>query len=539
MSTEKLISEIVGDLIALDSEFKEMEEDLHKLVQKLIEAKPDAVLDENFKKQLKSELRIKAQELKSEATKDSAEHGSPLSRGQANPFKMQKLIYALAGAALAVIVFFGYQQYGSEIFLMKDLAFESGIEKVESQAFGPLAQEGGAEAAIGRGGGGGGGGAPEMMAMDMPAPEYTVNKFIYEGDIPLPVGGIDVLRRVKDAVSSSNLIRSLTKLDFDLADLSTFQEAKLQNFNIVEDKDFGYMASVDLRESNISINQNYQRWPDPYRDCNYESGPDCYDSLRLEESDMLADSEVLRVAAEFANQFGINLANYGEPKIAYRWKEELARMEAEEDFYFPESVSVVYPLMIEGMPVYNQGGGEEGLNVSVDQRNKKVSGVWGLSTQLYQASEYAAVSDEALFRKFIEKGGLWGFLPPEDVEVKINEIRLGEPEEVLMKHWKYEDGENRELVIPALRFPIIETPEGRYFYQEAVVVPLAAEILAERDEEPPFIGIPEPMPLEIEVPEEEVPVPEIEAEAPAELNEEVEVPENPGVDEEIPEAAAG
>ncbi|MFH1375795.1 MAG: hypothetical protein ABIH35_03960 [Patescibacteria group bacterium] len=517
MSTEKLVTEIVNDLIAVDSEFAGMGEDLQKLVKKLIEARPDAILDENFKKQLRSELRIKAQELKGETTEDSESSPEQIS----NLFKMQKLIYSLAGAALAVIVFFSYQQYGSEIFLMKGLDFETGIEKVESQAFGSLAQDVPAEAAFGRGGGGGGGGgAPEMMDMSMPAPEYTVDKFIYKGDISLPVGGINVLRRVKDAVSTGNLVRSLTKLDFDLADLGVFQEAKLQNFNIVEDKDFGYMASVDLRESNISLSQNYQRWPDPYRDCSYESEPDCYDSLRLGESDMLTDSEVLRVAAEFVNQFGINLANYGEPKIAYSWKEELARMEAEEDFYFPESVSVTYPLLIEGMPVYNQGGGEEGLNVTVDQRNKKVSGIWGLNTQLYQSSEYEAVSDEALFRRFLEKGGLWGWIPPEDAEVKINEIILGEPEEVLMKHWKYEDGENEELIIPALRFPVLETAEDRYFYQEAVVIPLAAEILVEREAEPPFIGIPEPMPLETEVPEEELPVPE--AEAAAELNEEVE-----------------
>ena len=49
---QNLINEIVADLIALDSEFASLEEDLRKLVQKLLAAKPDAEIDEAFKKRL-------------------------------------------------------------------------------------------------------------------------------------------------------------------------------------------------------------------------------------------------------------------------------------------------------------------------------------------------------------------------------------------------------------------------------------------------------------------------------------------------------
>jgi putative hemolysin len=485
---QNLINEIVADLIALDSEFASLEEDLRKLVQKLLAAKPDAEIDEAFKKRLQNEIYAQALELQ-KSQKDSPKFKI------SNPFKMQKLSYTFAGAALAVLVLFTFQQFGGieriAMNVMDDAAVEMGIEKVESQAFGSLVREETAEGAVGRGGGGGGG-SPEMMSDSMMAPEYTVNKFVYSGSLDLPLGTVEVLKRVKGDASTGSLINSLARFDLDLVNLAALQGAKLQNFNLVEDREFGYMVMVDLAESSISINQNWRKWPDPYRDCNYEAEQNCYEDLRLGESDMLADSEILRIAVEFVQQMGINLDNYGEPKIIQNWKEELARV-VDGDFYYPESISVTYPLKIQDRLVYSQGGGtEEGISVSVDQRNKKVSGVWGMQTQRYQASEYAAVADEALFRKFMEQGGLWGWMP--EGAMKIREIPLGDPAVVLMRHWKYTDGESQELIVPALRFPVLEVPEGEtYFYQKAVVIPLVQEILEESGNNYP---IPEPLILE-------------------------------------------
>jgi hypothetical protein len=486
---QKLIDEIVNDLISLDPEFAGMEEDLRKLVQKLLAAKPDVEIDEAFKKRLQNELREKAEKLKIKPEDDS------VTTKISNPFVMQKFAYSFAGAALAVLVLFTFQQFGgAERFVMNaadDAAPKMGIEKVGSQAFGSLAREESGELAVGKGGGGGD--SEEVMSGAMVPPEYTVNKFVYNGNLDLPLGAIEVLKRTKGDIATSSLVNSLGRFDLDLVNLAALQDAKLQNFNIAEDREFGYMVMVDLAQGSVSVNQNWQKWPDPYRDCDHQSEPNCYESLRLSESDMLAESEVLSIAAKFVQQIGINLEDYGEPKISSNWREELARFGGE-DFYYPESISVTYPLRVQDQLVYNQSGNEEGINVAVDQRNKKVSGVWGMQTQSYQASEYTAVADEALFRKFIEKGGLWGYLS--ESATNIREIPLGDPEMILMKHWQHTDGESQELIVPALHFPILEPPTEGYFYQKAVVIPLVEDILREQERN---IPTPEPFLLEAEI----------------------------------------
>jgi len=477
---QNLINKIVTDLIALDPEFASPEEDLRKLVQKLLAAKPDAEIDEVFKKRLQNEIYAKALELRKDQ-KDSPKFKF------SNPFKMQKLFYAFGGALFATFVFFTYQNLDKINFY--DQSSQKEIETVAPRAFGSLARETSNEGdmqALGKGGGG----SPDTMSDSMVAPEYTVNKFVYSGSLDLPLGTVEVLKRVKGDASTGSLINSLARFDLDLVNLAALRGAKIQNFNLVEDREFGYMVMVDLAESSISINQNWGKWPDPYRDCDYEAEQNCYEDLHLGENDMLLDSEVLRIAAEFVQQMGINLDNYGEPKIIQDWREYLARV-VDDNFYYPESISVTYPLKIQDQLVYSQGGDEEGINVTVDQRSKKVSGVWGMQTKHYQSSEYAVVAEETLFRKFIERGGLWGWLP--ENATKIREIPLGDPEVVLMKHWKYADGESQELIVPALRFPILEPPEEGYFYQKAVVVPLVDDILREQERNR---SIPEPMILE-------------------------------------------
>ena len=83
---QKLINEIVTDLIKVDPEFAGMEKDLRKLVQKFLAAKPEAKIDAVFKKRLQNELRARAAELKIKRGSDS--------KKPFNLFPMQKLAYS-------------------------------------------------------------------------------------------------------------------------------------------------------------------------------------------------------------------------------------------------------------------------------------------------------------------------------------------------------------------------------------------------------------------------------------------------------------
>ena len=475
----KIIDEIFADLISLDPEFAKIEPEIRALAAKMISAKPDCAIDSEFKNYLKNELLARIDEMKNVPPKSSF-----------NFFPMQKLFFALGGAAVAIAVFVGVQNFDrifaptpdsfeSKNFVVFDSDGEPKIVATGERAFGSLAGESVDLASSTMAGKGGGGGiAPGVDTIIAPT-DFEIYKYIYDEPIRFSLDEVAVLRRVKNSESSTNLARSLAQFDFDLVDLGALRDLEIQNFNLVENREYGYSVAVDLANGSISVNQNWEKWPDPYRDCIDSS---CYENLRLQKSDMLTESEIIAIADELVRKFGVDLANYGAPEIQNNWKRELARFEGDEsDFYFPESVSVVFPFEIDGKTVFTSGGTPDGITVTVNQRFGRAIGIYGLSSQNYESSNYAAVTDENLFRKFLERGGVSGGYFSEGG--KIVEVALGEPEEVLLRHWNYSDGENEELILPAMRFPIVS--DNPNIYQAAVVVPLVAEILEQQNSAPP------------------------------------------------------
>jgi hypothetical protein len=147
------------------------------------------------------------------------------------------------------------------------------------------------------------------------------------------------------------------------------------------------------------------------------------------------------------------------------------------DYWLPDMLNVVYPLMIENQAVYDEGGNPSGLNVGINVRNKQVVSVWDLSVQNYQSSQYDAETDLNRIMKVAEQGGVYGYV---DITQggRVVEIELAEPTIQYVKMWNYKNNQSEELLIPSLVFPIKEQPAGdQYFYRKSVVVPLVKEIL--------------------------------------------------------------
>ena len=159
--------------------------------------------------------------------------------------------------------------------------------------------------------------------------------------------------------------------------------------------------------------------------------------------------------------------------------------------YLPEMINVIYPLKINDEVVLDESGNKTGLTAGVDIRNKRVSGVWELSAQNYQASMYDAVTDSQKIMEIAERGGIYGYYGPEcatppsapdgrevpqNSTCKIVEIELGTPDIQLVKMWSYKNNESQELLIPSLVFPVLNAPQ-EMAYKKAVIVSLIKEIL--------------------------------------------------------------
>jgi len=530
------IQEILEDLYRIEPELRKQEPALLKLVETLLASRPDAVLDEVFRKELRERLLREFPQ----RTAVSSGPWSRLAGGFAN-----RWTFAAAGAVLGALVIFAVttsapsvtqnvgtgQPAGLGFNSRIELGVGAKIERAAAHAFGPLLAAGneaaapvrdpggsgkmaafstssaqpqygytapGADAStttmpapapdlppLGLGGGGGVsvggvGPAPERMPIYRPPVSY---RFDYPGELQLgDARQVDVLKR-SDQFDSKLLAGIVSRVDLGLMDLGRLQDLKVQNVSLAEDRDFGYFVNINFDDGSINISQNWNRWPQPYVNC--VPGADC-SPPRLTLADMPADDAVIAISDAFLKELGISTADYGAAEVDHGWRQYYDTAENQADYWFPDQITVQYPLVVNGLKVYNSDGRFVGLMVGIDVRNRRVANVSPIYIQNYSSSAYDAQTDAAKVKELISRGGIMPFYS-EGAE-KVIDLSLGEPEQAYYSNWIYANGVSENILVPALVFPIKDQPADQSLYLEKVVVPLAKELY----DQPQGGGVPVP-----------------------------------------------
>ena len=474
MNNQK-IKEILEELYLIDESLKEYQVELEKIIEKLLAAKPDVEISEQFKQELRRELLARIEEIKSQ---ESVKLNKFM-----NIFNFSKLSYGLVGGALAVVLIIGGAYYANQKgFLFGQPKLSLGIEfsttALSDEAFGSLkteTQAGTAEGELGTGGAGigsavapgVGGGGPGVMP-----PDIVNYRYLYKGeDLVLEQAQVEVLKREKGKASSgiANLIKSM---NFGMVDLSSFSDARLDSVSFIEDKDFGYAVYVNFSEGSISINYNMWGWQEVLGMC-FEPG--CVRPEPLKESDIPSEERIIGVADSFIREYGINTDNYGQPES--RRASLIEQLQRAGGAYSPDSIQVIYPLMINGQYVYDQWGNNVGLNVDVNLRAMRVTGLYNLTTQNYQSSLYQAETDASKILAAAEKGGI--DQPVYGSVSKTVDLEISTPSLAYMKVWKHGQGQSDEFLTPALVFPVDNSQVEGTYKRERIVVPLAKDLLEE------------------------------------------------------------
>lgn len=523
MDKNQFIQEIYEDIISIEPDLKKEEERVKKMIGELIGLEPNIVIDEKFKNDLRALILDRAKDFKKADDKIYL---------FTNIFKHMdyKTYYLIGGALIGILLFLpvSYLLFSSQtatdsivqkiapkeesMNLALDSGFKAQISKLADSAFGKISGQQSQKSGLG----GGGGSAGTSMSAPASAPiateardsaavnsaksesasiesakriampeDFTTYRYVYKGDpIEIKEDKMDVYKRVKGETVAPELSSVIGSVNSSLLDWNKFNNSRFQSVGLVQDKEFGYNVYVSYDESSISINENWLKWPHPENQCKDEA---CFNSYRLKISDMPDNEIVLKLAAEFAADYKVNLENFGEPEVADDWRIGYANTRDKANYYFPDTISVVYPVKINGQLAYNDGGGKAGMNVSVNLRSKKVNGLWELTLPRYESSAYEIEKDSAKIIKVAERGGLYGYTAEGG---KIVEIELGTPQLALMKTWQYKDNLSNELYVPAYVFPIVKVPEGAQIWQKAIVVPIAKDILDEAEK-----NIPSPTPL--------------------------------------------
>jgi hypothetical protein len=466
------IDQLLKELYSYDPQFMKHEKDLKEILAQLLAIKPETKFDPAFAENLRHKLMAKADLMTEEKTHKPN-------------FSWLKI---LAPAALvAVALFAAGQYYLKPQTASEQVAFfnqKAELKQVEQQAFGSLSQT--QPLAYGRGGGGGGGSsaalAPETTAqtnetdtkMAAPGmgggsdamiypPDFVNYKFVYKGEpLTLESQTVSVLKRVKELPKGTNFGRIISSLSTDLVNLKSFTSTFLENIALSEDKDFGYTININFREGSIGINENWTKWNTPDRQC---QTPECYESFKLKAEQVPADNVILGIAEQFLTDHGIQKDNYGTPYVNNQWREDYLRSTDRSAVYIPDVVSVMYPLQINGQTVYDEGGFPTGLQVSVNVRQNKVSGLWELTSQNYQSSSYQAETDTAKILKLAEQGGFrYGYypMPANDANIRTQELELQTPTQGLVKIYHSKGTETMEIYAPSLIFPVKDAEKYPY-----------------------------------------------------------------------------
>jgi hypothetical protein len=321
------------------------------------------------------------------------------------------------------------------------------------------------------------GGSSELK-MIMP---YFNYKYVYRGDkVNLSETEGDVYKRLTVSSDDSNSLVSLVSgLNLNGLSLSSFNNLKMQNLSLMEDKDKGLSISFDFVSGTVSVYENWQKWRLPERE-NCAGDQDCWNRWRLQISDVPQDNILITLANSFINKHQIEVSSYGSPVVDNFWRNEYARSEDKANFYIPEYASVVYPYLVDGVAVKDQSGNYAGMRVSINLVHQAVSGLSNLSLNRYEVSSYPLVTDFQRIVRQAENGGWNGshFYSPENIE----EIALGTPEKIYVQLWHYSHDSSDELLIPALLFPVLENEgaiNNQYYGQRFVMIPLVVDIFSE------------------------------------------------------------
>jgi hypothetical protein len=116
------------------------------------------------------------------------------------------------------------------------------------------------------------------------------------------------------------------------------------------------------------------------------------------------DSRAIEIADTFFKKFSISLESYGKPVVNNDWRREYDRASDKSAVWIPRSISVTYPLIIEGREVFEEYGQPKGITVSIDIKTSLVTDIYGIEKLDFNASNYATETDVSKILEVAKNG---------------------------------------------------------------------------------------------------------------------------------------
>jgi hypothetical protein len=475
---------LLQELYEIDPSLREHEADLVPLLRTLLANDPAQKPSATFVKKLRTELATRADASMRGAVEHAVSYDSP------SGF-FSRFAFAVAGAVAAVFI-----AVPTTVQFMKDRQpiapitddgsgapmGENDIVAATPSPDAKIAQPTpGATPYSARPQSGGGGDAMMNNPVSTLIAPWNPVKYRLEGELPtFPTGDVTVLTRkpVSRSVAFASIQNAFKDADIDL---STFDDLTVETVTLAQKKPFGYIINISMADGSVAINQAWDQWPHPENDCRDEA---CYQRLMPKPSDIPADAELIRIAGAFLAAHDIDVSSYGTPVVDDAWRIAYDSMEGKRYAWIPDTLRVIYPLIVDGKPVIDAGGEPAGISVQVSIRHDRVTDAWGFTTNQFDRSQEEAVTTRADVEKFL---GMAGSQTPD-----AQTIALSNPTRGFVRLYEYTDGTNTEKLVPALIFRVTGAPDSLGYYQRTVAVPLVKNLLDQATIPLPIDPIPLP-----------------------------------------------
>ncbi len=476
---------LLSELYEIDPSLKDHESELIPLLEQLLKHDPAQTPDATFVATLRRQLRERAAVLSSSTGKST----------------WQKWVYAFGGAVTAAvilpIVYIAWHQPSNPAMQIQSNSSASGlfayrIQQTNDHAFGSLSDVAGGGGIVNGSRTGGGGGGPETTApmaanqaqsdakLMAPVPPYEMTQYdyIFDGTLPELSGAKVPVYKHDPSTTRLPLSSIADSLNLGTLNLGSFQGMNVDSMTFSQNTPLGYQMTVSLRDASVNINAQWETWRQS--SCTTD---ECFQRERTKISDIPPDDALIGIAKTFAEEHGIDLAHYGTPEVDTPWKADYQRTSDQGQAYIPDSLRVIFPLLIDNKPVYDQSGLKTGISMGVNVKEKKVMDVWGIADRTYEKSDYDGVTDAATIKEYLSK--IDHFDPaatmPEGTKVHKVQVTLGTPVVSYALYYRNDKALTTELLVPSLIFPVQQTPGStELFYRTSIVVPLATDMLEQQ-----------------------------------------------------------
>ncbi|MFA5917792.1 MAG: hypothetical protein WC850_06180 [Candidatus Gracilibacteria bacterium] len=305
---------------------------------------------------------------------------------------------------------------------------------------------------------------PKMIAPDDGNYIPEVYRYTFSGDLNIDLKDMmSVYKKDSKKVDNKVFFDSLSKLNFAGVEVSNFKNVGISNISLVENEEYGYNINIDFDNSSLNIYKNWAKWPQD----TYTEG---------EKQVFLDEKEVIKIANDFLNTYKIDLSKYGTPIVEKSYVMAYAKYTSSKIMpeYTQNITNVVFPLIVDGNEIYEEGGQVSGVRIEIDLKAKKVTSLNSLSVDNYLKSDYKIEINNTNILKVASKGGRYGFY---DVgkNVKYVDIKLKNPKLKYINTFNYKTYTQEQFLIPAIVFEIDNKNGAEYNYGETITVPLVKD----------------------------------------------------------------